>query len=526
MSLRNLNEGAIVRQQGGLGNRIKGIVNAMRSYSDNMIHVEWPHTGNVDLPINHIIANEFAQASIANAKIYSSWRLNIDSLYSLPSSIDYWHDRTESGRDIDFEYLRIPHPTRIILAETFARLIPSKQMKTHADQFLVEHPDLKLGVHVRTWKNPNSDFKRISANIIDQISEALNNTIPVGRVLLCSDNEWVSTAIAEQHPNRIVSLHPLSRNSDTAYVELLLLSRMPALVLTRSSTFSEVAWWMGGAKASVVGLIGKHGNNPHDNDPGIHDDAPGVLDEIVPTKFNFCMLRRLGLCEHLDNNTALANATADYTKHYVPLMRGRVMLDIGANIGLSCMGIAKLGYKVTAFECNAECAAVLRATAAINNVDIDVVEAAVGQTDCSTMLYVPKNRADNSALNSTSANYNVCKESVQSYLVQQISLDSWWRSQTKVVPSEIGLIKMDIQGGEIKAIQGARDLLSACRPFERLLIEFEIEPILLEQQNGSVSELFEIIESCGMAVFTTSDLRRRLTTYTHTGASDLFAAFV
>lgn len=344
-------------------------------------------------------------------------------------------------------------------------------------------------------------------------------------MFLASDNEIVSAAIAERHPGRIVRFPQLARNSENALVELLLLSRMPAMVLTRSSTFSEVAWWMGGAKASVVGLIGKHGDNPRDYAPGIHEAAPGILDIIVPTKYNFCMLRRLGLHEHLDDISELANASASYTKHYVRLMRGLVMLDIGANIGLSCLGIAKLGYKVFAFEPNPECAAVLLATSAINNLDIDVVEAAVGDIDCLTKLYVPKNRSDNTALNSEASNYNVQRDSVQSYQVNQITIDSWWHSQTKVDPADIGLIKMDIQGAETKAFQGMRRFLSACRPFARLLIEFEIEPILLEKQNSSSADLFEIIESCGMGVFTTADLSQRLTKYMHTGPMVLFAAF-
>lgn len=46
------------------------------------------------------------------------------------------------------------------------------------------------------------------------------------------------------------------------------------------------------------------------------------------------------------------------------------------------------------------------------------------------------------------------------------SLDSWWEEQGR---PKIDLIKMDIEGSEIEALQGAKVMLANCRP--RLLVE-------------------------------------------------------
>jgi hypothetical protein len=61
----------------------------------------------------------------------------------------------------------------------------------------------------------------------------------------------------------------------------------------------------------------------------------------------------------------------------------------------------------------------------------------------------------------------------------------------------VDLVKLDLEGAELRALRGARRLLAERRP--ALLIE--LEPGHLERQGGSVAELESLLEGAGYVAF-------------------------
>jgi FkbM family methyltransferase len=135
------------------------------------------------------------------------------------------------------------------------------------------------------------------------------------------------------------------------------------------------------------------------------------------------------------------------------LKSGAHAVDVGANAGQDSLIMAALcGPKgrVTAFEPNAEAREVFMRNVALNPhiKPPELLDAAISDTDGSATLFNEPGRSANSSLtasaNGAAAGYNV----------QTLRLDTWMRSPPQ-------LMKIDIEGFEIRALEGARRLLKS-----------------------------------------------------------------
>ena len=143
------------------------------------------------------------------------------------------------------------------------------------------------------------------------------------------------------------------------------------------------------------------------------------------------------------------------------LIKGRVLIDIGANIGIYTLSLFRNAKYIYAFEPERENYRRLVNNLKINSItNVKTLRKAVSnQTGKSISLYINR---DNKGWHSTSIPYSNDIQRVES-----ITLD-YFIEKNKI--KDIGLIKIDVEGGELNVLAGSRKILKKLRP--TVLIEF------------------------------------------------------
>jgi FkbM family methyltransferase len=142
------------------------------------------------------------------------------------------------------------------------------------------------------------------------------------------------------------------------------------------------------------------------------------------------------------------------------LSPGDVFFDVGANVGFfSLVAARKVGESgdVHSFEPNPQLASLLRRTVAANHLaNLHVVEAAVGQRAGVGEMAVMKNSGYSHMLGGAA---DVESEGGRWHAVsvKTLGLDDY---VARSVPQMPRLLKMDIEGAEVDAIDGAQQLFS------------------------------------------------------------------
>lgn len=150
------------------------------------------------------------------------------------------------------------------------------------------------------------------------------------------------------------------------------------------------------------------------------------------------------------------------------MIKGEVFIDIGANIGVYSLSLFKLAKKIYAFEPEAENYKIL-----INNLEINRIKnaqaykIAISNRNTNKLpLFVNKG---NRGLSSLKIPYTEGKQ-----MVGSITLDSFVK---KNMITDIGLIKIDVEGSELDVLIGAPYTLN------------EIGPPILIELNGRILKL-------------------------------------
>jgi len=226
--------------------------------------------------------------------------------------------------------------------------------------------------------------------------------------------------------------------------------------------------------------------------PRVADQNPELV-KIPPTWSTTVLVRRQGVGLELDLRDNL-QAILYYAGRYEPavrrflraeLQKGDVVLDVGANIGVHALTVAKRleelgGGRVIAVEPAADCVAKLGTAAARNGLPLEVVPAALGEWKQHASL-----RAD--------SRYDAADAGVRSLygdgaIVQEvpvIRLDDWAREHAL---TRLDVVKLDIEGGEIAALSGATRTLKRLQP-RALLVE--------DKRSGSSARLHTILDELG-----------------------------
>ena len=159
-----------------------------------------------------------------------------------------------------------------------------------------------------------------------------------------------------------------------------------------------------------------------------------------------------------------------------------VFWDVGANIGAISIVAARLCRQVVAFEPDPRSLTLLRKHVDANACsNVDVVSVALGAIAGSAMLH--QATATNTGMTSL---VNRRASTVGAVAVPVMRADDYLREHPDLSPT---VIKIDVEGAEEQVIEGARELLGACRP---RAIVFEAEADTGRRPvNQRVMELFD-----------------------------------
>jgi len=176
------------------------------------------------------------------------------------------------------------------------------------------------------------------------------------------------------------------------------------------------------------------------------------------------------------------------------LNQGDTFLDIGANHGSYALLAAPLvgpSGRVAAFEPQPRLASLLRRSFEANRfLHATVYEMACAATTGEYPFYVPSAGSGSAGL------YEQFSASTdhRRFTVKTARLDDaidWERLPGRIV------VKLDVEGSELTALQGAERLLRARRP----IIIFELNPLSAEAAGGHADQVLTFLASVGYARF-------------------------
>lgn len=182
------------------------------------------------------------------------------------------------------------------------------------------------------------------------------------------------------------------------------------------------------------------------------------------------------------------NITDRLTEFIKPNM---TFFDIGANIGYFSLFVASLlknTGKVHAFEPINKLAEQIKKSVAVNNFNnITIHQVGLGDTEMETSINIRDENMGGSSLFDYKDLNLVTISSIEKISIKTI--DSLFTPQTKV-----DVIKIDVEGYELEALQGARKLLQAQHP----VIFMEFSPIFYKQdRSDKTKEMITLLQELG-----------------------------
>ena len=170
------------------------------------------------------------------------------------------------------------------------------------------------------------------------------------------------------------------------------------------------------------------------------------------------------------------------------LTQGDLFVDIGANIGLMSIfaaNIVKENGLVVSFEPNPETNQILKENISLNNIsNIKVEPYALGNECEQRKIY------DNFKVNRGAASLIHPQVLTQSYDVNVTTFSKYFDYM-----QNISLIKIDVEGYELKVLEGAKGYLKKCKKPPMIIVEFSL---LRENSFGEeLNALASFIQSVG-----------------------------
>lgn len=184
-------------------------------------------------------------------------------------------------------------------------------------------------------------------------------------------------------------------------------------------------------------------------------------------------------------------------KKLYSLRQGSVV-DVGINIGQTLLKLKSIDSNVNyyGFEPNPLCVFYANRLAKVNKFS-NVMIYPIGLSDSNNILTL---YADNEIASGAS----VLEEFRENYLAKfKYSVPVWNFDELKINPSEIALVKIDVEGFELEVFKGMINLMKEGRPF----FVCEILPVYsLESVNGKYrferqEELCNLLKNCNYRMF-------------------------
>lgn len=164
---------------------------------------------------------------------------------------------------------------------------------------------------------------------------------------------------------------------------------------------------------------------------------------------------------------------------------GKVALDIGANIGQMSVHLSRLFEKVYAFEANPELADVLETNLQLNNVyNVIVIQKAVWNVSGIDLPFpIPDGRYQ------SYGSYGVIPDEKGSRTIQSLAIDD-------LNLDNVDFIKSDIQGADLRGMQGASKTIIKYKP----VIVCEYEQNLVGLFNETMQDYQDFAKKIGYKI--------------------------
>jgi FkbM family methyltransferase len=178
-----------------------------------------------------------------------------------------------------------------------------------------------------------------------------------------------------------------------------------------------------------------------------------------------------------------------YERNYVQTWQSfveqqSIVVDIGANIGYYSLitALKAIGGRIYAFEPDPGNFERLTTNIALNKIsNIIPVPLALSNEAGSRSLYISgKENRGMSSFHHPSQYFSGHIKSIKTF-----RLDQWWKLYGK---GKISLVKMDIEGAELLALEGMKSILELYRP----VVFVEISKPLLQQFGKMPSDIFDL----------------------------------
>jgi FkbM family methyltransferase len=186
--------------------------------------------------------------------------------------------------------------------------------------------------------------------------------------------------------------------------------------------------------------------------------------------------------------------------------------DIGANIGITTIWLAKNAKKVFAFEPISSNLTRLTENLELNHIqNVEVFKEAVSDMEGSREIFL-YNSYGHHSLSPEHVSAPVSKE-----IIHSVTLDNFCREKSV---EKIDVLKIDVEGFELEVLSGAHELLSKhCVKY----IIFEHSRILMEKQQRPFDQVYQLLTKYGYRVFDLNDKQIKQEDFLKLGQEDLYA---
>jgi hypothetical protein len=202
------------------------------------------------------------------ASIYTSWRLGVLQNDAIPENFSTYGESVDKGRlyyndplgrNIDLEYNRTPLDVIDVYVKLFLYIKPKEVLLKKINYFSKLFDDDTVSMNIRSWNDDayrRKQYFNFEAYVVE-MKKLPSNT----KFFITSDLEVVKAQLARIFPGRVLTYSrktevDASRTSvlgmQEGLIELYLTSKNKLIIGSFLSTFTEVAWWLGGAKAKVI----------------------------------------------------------------------------------------------------------------------------------------------------------------------------------------------------------------------------------------------------------------------------------
>lgn len=238
----------------GLGNRLKKTISYLRYHRPRHLNLYWPAEGWVSARFSDLFRpewpvsiTEYNNPALINNFPYGEPLADYVSEYALLAARSDFHE--EEPFMIDGQYHRIPESIKQTYIPYFTAIKPSPAVQKRISS--IPLPDNVVAVQIRNapdWEENGGRNEPLETYF------AIMDGFPADTVFFLSAmNASVAASFYQRYPGRITELPGKDYGSMVdAAADMFLLGRASRAVYAYGSTFSEVGWWLGGAKTDVI----------------------------------------------------------------------------------------------------------------------------------------------------------------------------------------------------------------------------------------------------------------------------------